>query len=156
MNIENQNTAAIADESVDPSLLALGREKFADHSVTTASPARIVVMCFERIDRDLRGAVTAMQVQDLSEASQLISHAQDIISHLLDGIEASGWEYAADLSSIYSWCYGELLNGMARQSVQKVERVRELLQNLGAAFSQAAAAVAPVKEQGSQSLHAKA
>jgi flagellar protein FliS len=131
------------DEAVDQAMLAHGRERFADHSVTTASPSRVVVMCFERIERDLQGAATALQIQDLAEASQLIGHAQDIISHLLDGIEASDWEYAGELSSIYSWCYGELLSAIAYKSIQKVNRVREMLANLGGAFTQAAAAVAP-------------
>lgn len=131
------------DEAVDQAMLAHGRERFADHSVSTASPSRVVVMCFERIERDLQGAATALQINDLAEASQLIGHAQDIISHLLDGIESSDWEYAGELSSIYSWCYGELLSAIAYKSVHKVDRVRTMLANLGGAFSQAAASVAP-------------
>lgn len=154
MHIERPANAA--EDTVDPAAMAIGREKFADHAVTTASPSRIVVMCFERIERDLSGAACALEVGDLAEASSLIGHAQDIISHLLDGIEASDWEHAGGLSSIYSWCYGELLNAIARKSRERVEKVRELLGSLGAAFAQAAAAVSPTKEQGGQSLHTKA
>lgn len=151
---ENQQTPA---DQTDAMLLQQGRDKFADHAVTTLSPARVVVMCFERVDRDLAGACTALRVGDLAEATILISHAQDIVSHLLDGIEASDWEYAGELSSVYSWCYGELLSAVAHRSEDKVAHVRGLLSSLGSAFSLAAQAVVqPVETAGGTHLRAHA
>ena len=144
-------------DTTGSTLLQQGRDKFADHAVTTLSPARVVVMCFERVDRDLAGASTALLVGDLTEATILISHAQDIISHLMDGIEASDWEFSGELSSVYSWCYGELLSAVAHRSESKVSHVRGLLSSLGSAFSVAAQAVVqPVETAGGTHLRAHA
>lgn len=126
--------------------VAEARERFTDNSLSTVSPARIVVMCFERIDRDLESAEAAIRRGDNMEASALVGHAQEIISHLLDGIEASDWEHSEKLASVYTWTYGELLTAVVRSDGARVARVRAVLAPLGQAFTSAAAAIAPANE----------
>ena len=132
------------------------REKFADVSSTTLTPARIVVMCFERIDRDLRMAESAISRGAGSDAHQYVAHAQEIISHLLEGIVVSDWEGAEKLSLIYTWSFGELLSASVRLDPARISTVRTLLDTIGGAFTQAAAAVAVSADTNGVTLAAKA
>jgi len=133
------------------------REKFADVSSTTLTPARVVVMCFERIQRDLQQAEMAIIEGRISDSHQLVAHAQEIISHLLEGIEMSDWDGADGLMSIYAWSYGELLSASIRNEAGRISRVREMLDSSGGAFANAAAALAVEPESATNSsLVAKA
>ena len=130
----------------NPVTVAEARERFTDNSLSTLSPSRVVVMCFDRIDRDLESAGAAIARGDTAEATTLVGHAQEIISHLLDSIEASDWEYSDKLASLYSWSYGELLTAAMRTDAARIARVRGVLAPLGAAFTTAAAATLPAGE----------
>ena len=137
--------------------IAEARERFTDNSLSTLSPSRVVVMCFDRIDRDLETAAMSMEAGETADAAGVINHAQEIISHLLDSIEASDWEHSDKLSSIYTWAYGELFNATVRNDATKVGKVRGVLAPLGAAFTSAAATIAPGGETSSGAgLRAKA
>ena len=61
------------------------RQQFTDSALETASGPRIVVMCFDRLDRDLGEAITALGESDHYRAHTALCHAQDIVHELLHG-----------------------------------------------------------------------
>ena len=71
---------------------------YRDHAVTTASPAKLVVLIFQRLTLDLERALHALET-DQSPHTHLI-HAQDLLVALLDALDLDAWEHAPQLANI--------------------------------------------------------
>jgi len=114
------------------------RRKFSDNAITTVSPARIIVLCYERLDRDLEGAATAMERQVRSDAHELCCHAQDIIAELLGALDQDAWEHASSLAGIYTWSLAHLMRANIQQNPEMIREVQTVLAELRVGFTQAA------------------
>lgn len=118
------------------------RHRFSSDALETASPAKIVVMAFDRLDRDLAGALVAIESRNVPKSHELLVHAQDLVHELLCMLDLDAWEHAPKLASIYQYV-GELLT---RANVYKraaeVNEARTLLADIGDAFRQAAVSAA--------------
>lgn len=122
------------------------RERFTDGGLATASGPKIIVLCYERLERDLAGAVEAIAAVDVQGAHDLLCHAQDIVHELRCMLQLDAWEHAPKLSSIYRYIHDLLVQANVRKDVALVTEARGMLAELGEAFCAAAAqlAVAPV------------
>lgn len=118
------------------------RERFTDGGLTTASGPKIIVMCFERLDRDITGAIDAIEHRQIERAHELLLHAQDILFELRCMIDFDAWEHAGSLSSIYRFASDLLVTANVKKSAREAEQARAMLAEIGAAFRQAAASVA--------------
>jgi flagellar protein FliS len=118
------------------------RQRFTDGGLTTASGPKIIVMCYERLDRDITGAIDAIEHRQIERAHELLLHAQDILLELRCMIDFDAWEHAGSLSSIYRFASDLLVTANVKKSAQEAEQARTMLAVLGAAFRQAAASVA--------------
>lgn len=123
------------------------RGRFTEDGLTTASGPKIVVMCFDRLDSDLGGAVAALEAQDTQRAHDLLCHAQDLVHELLCMLDLEVWEHARSLAAIYRYVM-ELLTraNVAKRAVEAVE-ARRLLAELGGAFRQASMGLAATMER---------
>lgn len=114
------------------------RDKFTDESLTTASPARVVVMAYERLDRDLAGALEALERRDIERSNRLLGHAQDLVAELRAMLDLDRWEHAPALASIYVFVNELLATANVHKRPAEVVTARALLAELGGAFAQAA------------------
>ena len=80
---------------------------YRDHAVTTASPAKLVVLIFQRLTLDLERALHALET-DQSPHTHLI-HAQDLLVALLDALDLDAWEHAPQLANIYLTIHQNLI-----------------------------------------------
>jgi flagellar protein FliS len=80
---------------------------YRDHAVTTASPAKLVVLIFQRLTLDLERALHALET-DQSPHTHLI-HAQDLLVALLDALDLDAWEHAPKLANIYITVHHDLV-----------------------------------------------
>lgn len=115
------------------------RTRFSNEGLETASPARIVVMAYDRIDRDLAGAIVALEARDVQRSHDLLCHAQDLVHELHNMLDLDAWEHAGKLASIYRYVIDLLVQANVRKSVGEAGEARTLLAGLGDAFRQAAA-----------------
>jgi flagellar protein FliS len=120
------------------------RQRFTDGTLLTASPPKIVILAYERLDRDLGGAIDAIQQRQLERANHLLCHAQDLVFELRCMLDLEAWEHARSLSSIYGYVTEVLLQANVKKNVEAVAEARRLLAEFGAAFKQAAATVPAV------------
>jgi len=118
------------------------RGRFTQEGLTTASGPRIVVMCFDRLDRDLGEAVAALAERDMARSHELLCHAQDIVHELQCMLDVNAWEHAKGLSAIYQYVTDLLMRANIAKQPAGVIESRRLLAELGDAFRQAA--LAPV------------
>jgi flagellar protein FliS len=114
------------------------RERFTDGALNTASGPKIIGLAYDRIDRDLEGAIAAMERRDIPRTHELLVHAQDVVYELMFMVDHSSWEHAGDLSSIYRFVIDMLVRANVSKRPAEAVEARRMLAELGDAFRQAA------------------
>lgn len=112
--------------------------RYMSDSVTTADPARLLVMLYDRLLLDLDRAATALQ--DGESAHQHLLHAQDIVTELLSSLRVEVWDGGASLSALYSFILNELIGANVGRDARRVADVRRLVLPLRDAWFEAALA----------------
>lgn len=121
-----------------PSNLAAARSLYNRDSVLSASPARLLVMLYDRLLLDLARAETAQLGEDWPLASAQLLHAQEIVSELASSLRPEVWDGGPGLLAVYTY----VLTGMAQANMHRdVVKTREcitLLEPLRLAWHEAA------------------
>ncbi len=82
---------------------ASARNAYAAQGMTTASPARLLVMLYDRLLLDLRRADAAQSREDGNEALAQLFHAQTIVLELSSTLRPELWSGAEGLLSLYGY-----------------------------------------------------
>lgn len=114
------------------------RARYLGDSVNTASPARLLVMLYDRLALDLERAEEAIVAKQRMDANEQLVHAQAIIMELQTSLDVDVWDGAAGLSSLYTWLHGELIRANVEQSAAKVAACRTIVEPLRTAWHDAA------------------
>lgn len=115
------------------------RNRYLADSITTASPARLLVMLYDRLVLDLTRAEAALDAGDRSEASTQLLHAQEIVLELRTSLDTSAWESAPALANLYGFLMTELVAANVHGDAARVAACRELVEPLRDAWREAAA-----------------
>lgn len=128
------------------STTALARSRYARDSVATASPARLLVMLYDRLVRDLVTAERALAGHGGApgDARDALLHAQEIVLELRASLDLDAWDGAAGLADLYAFVHGELVAANVDRDVTRITPCRQIAEELRDAWRQAAlAAVSP-------------
>lgn len=106
------------------------RNRYASEAIITASPAKLLLMLFDRLVRDLLAAEQALRDEDLGRASSELVHAQDILFELRNTLDVTAWEGGPALAQLYSYLRAELVAANLRKDRDQVVQVRELVEPL--------------------------
>ncbi len=110
--------------------------------VDTASPVKLVVMLYDGAIRFLRQGQDAMQRGDREKQNHFLIRAQNIISELASSLDLeAGGEIAGNLMALYQFMHEQLVLANIEDDVQKVQKVREMLESLREAWAQVESAV---------------
>jgi flagellar secretion chaperone FliS len=115
------------------------RSRFTDGSLETASGGQVIVMCFDRLDRDLDGALIAIDATDHETTNSLLRHAQDLLSEMVGMLDVEAWEHAPALLSVYDYLLRRLAQANMFKDAAAVSEARHLIGEIGDAFRTAAA-----------------
>ena len=118
------------------------RARYLSDAVTTASPAQLLVMLYDRLALDLDRAEAALRAGDRPGASDQLMHAQDILIELRTTLDTSAWTGASGLAQLYGYLIVELISANVKGDPDKVTACRTLVEPLRDAWRTAAAAVA--------------
>ncbi|MCA2213720.1 flagellar export chaperone FliS [Jidongwangia harbinensis] len=118
------------------------RERYLADSVATASPAKLLMLLYDRLIVDLNRGEQALLAGDRAGANNHLKHAQDIVTELLVSLDQDAWEGAPGLASLYTFVGTELVNANIKGDAAKVESVRALMEPLRDTWREAAMAVA--------------
>ena len=110
------------------------RERFTSGTLDTASGPRIVVMAYDRIDRDIAGALSALADGDLAKVHELLCHAQDLVHELNGMLDVDAWEHGPSLAAIYRYVIVRLTEANMTKLASPATEARNLLAELGDAF----------------------
>lgn len=114
------------------------RNRYARDAISTASPARLLVMLYDRLLKDLVTAERAVGVRDIQGAHDAIMHAQEIISELHATLDTTTWREGESLKQLYLWSIEELVRANMTKHVLHVRNVREVIEPLADAWRQIA------------------
>jgi flagellar secretion chaperone FliS len=118
------------------------RERYLTDSVATASPAKLLLMLFDRLVVDLNRGEQALLAGDRAEANTQLKHAQDIVTELHVSLDLDAWDGAAGLASLYAFAETELITANIKGDAAKVASVRGLMEPLRDTWREAAMTLA--------------
>jgi flagellar protein FliS len=118
--------------------LGAARAQYTREAVTTASPARLLIMLYDRLVRDLVTAETALAAGDIAKASTELVHAQQIILELRTSLNLDAWDGAAGLADLYTYLHTELVGANLHKDTTRVTTCREIIEPLRDTWRQAA------------------
>jgi len=118
------------------------RERFTTGALETASGPKVVVMAYDRLDRDIAGALSALAEGDLGRAHELLCHAQDLVHELNGMLDVDAWEHGPSLAAIYRYVIVRLTEANMTKRALPATEARKLLAELGDAFRTASVTTA--------------
>ena len=116
------------------------RARYLTDSVSTATPAQMLVMLYDRLVLDLVHGEDGLRTGTRETASQCLLHAQDILMELRATLDTSSWSGAAGLAQLYAFLITELIAANVRGDADRVASCRTLVEPLRDAWHEAAAA----------------
>jgi len=121
-----------------------GSSVYKEISVSTASPAKLVVMLYEGTIRFLRQAEDDIRRKDFAKKSQSVDRAVAIIQHLQGTLDLEkGGNVAFDLDRLYTYIGSRIFEGSAKLDLKAFEEAIQLLTTLLSGWDEIAR-----KEQG--------
>lgn len=115
------------------------RNRYAREAVTTASPAKLVTLLYDRLLKDLHDAEAGLGARDIQATHNALTHAQDILWEFHSTLDTSVWKEGENLKRIYEWAIDMLMKANMEKNLQRVVDVREVLEPLAEAWHQVAA-----------------
>lgn len=113
------------------------RNRFSAGNLEGVSGPRIVVMCFERLERDLGEAIAAIEACDHYQANTALCHAQDLIAELALMVDTGVWEHGGSLLALYDYLLRLLPVANMKKDPNRVSEALRHVVELGAAFREA-------------------
>jgi flagellar protein FliS len=114
------------------------RAAYLDASIATASPARLLVMLFDRLVLDVQRGLDAQHVGDLEETHRHLTHAQDIVMELQTSLRADEFTGGRDLAALYGYLHRQLVQANIRKDASITGEVLTLVTDLSDAWREAA------------------
>lgn len=114
------------------------RSAYMGASIATASPARLLVMLYERLVLDCRRALESQRNGDHHEAHLQLVHAQDIVMELRSSLNTDAWEGGPGLASLYDYLHTRLIRANVGRDASITEHCLGLVTDLCDTWREAA------------------
>jgi flagellar protein FliS len=124
--------------TMPPSNFAAARSLYNRDSVLSASPARLLVMLYDRLLLDLARAETAQLGEDWPVASAQLLHAQEIVAELVGSLRPEVWDGGPGLLAVYNYVLTGMVQANTQRDVVKTRECITLLEPLRTAWHEAA------------------
>ena len=115
------------------------RNTYMGSMVSTASPARLLVLLYDRLVLDLQRAAESQDAGQHVVASEHLMHAQEIVLELQSSLRVDVWSGGPQLSAIYSFVYTQLVQANVKRDVELTRSSLALVEPLASAWREAAA-----------------
>lgn len=117
---------------------AQARSRYTQDAVATASPARLLVMLYDRLVLDLANAEKHHAGGDVVQMGRELHHAQEILLELRTSLKIDAWDGAQALSDLYTWLHSELSAANTARDAARIASCRGIIEPLRDAWRQAA------------------
>ena len=114
-------------------------EAYKTQAIMTASPAKLVAMCFDRSIGALNDAIRAIEAGDVQRRFDNVTRATDILSHLWSTLDLErGGEIAQNLSNLYGFVISRLPDINIQNDPKPAREAISVLEPLAAAWNELA------------------
>lgn len=110
--------------------------RYLEIQVATATPERLVLMCFDGLVRFIGQALTALGRRDLEEAHRHFIRAQAIVTELKASLKPELGEIPARLATLYDFLLGRLVEANLRKDAAPAEAALRVATELRAAWEE--------------------
>ena len=115
--------------------------RYRETEVLTATPGQLVVLLFDHLLVSLRRAKTAMENGEFEQQGEHLEKSRNVLTELLVTLDRErGGEIAINLSALYSFLLGELVQVGVRADHARLDRVTHMIEELRSAFAEASQA----------------
>jgi flagellar protein FliS len=114
------------------------RAAYLDASIATASPARLLVMLFDRLVLDVQRGLEAQRCGDHEETHRQLTHAQDLLLELASSLRADEFRGGDDLAALYGFLHRQLVTANVRKDAAITGEVLTLVTDLCETWREAA------------------
>ena len=114
------------------------RTAYLDASIATASPARLLVMLFDRLVLDVQRGLEAQRAGDFQETHRQLTHAQDILLELATSLRPEEFRGGYDLAALYSFLHRQLVKANIRRDAALTDEILTLVTDLCDTWREAA------------------
>jgi flagellar secretion chaperone FliS len=112
--------------------------RYRETEVLTATPGQLVVLLFDHLLASLRRARLAMVNGDFELQGEHLEKSRNVLTELLVTLDRErGGEIALNLSALYSFLLGELVQVGVRADDARLDRVTRMVDELRGAFAEA-------------------
>jgi flagellar protein FliS len=112
------------------------RARYLADAVATATPAKRIVLLYDRLWLDIQRAQAAQDCADPAARDHL-QHAQRIVAELLGSLDTAAWAGAADLAGLYGFLLQQLLNESMESQPGRLATVSRIVADLRSSWQQA-------------------
>jgi flagellar secretion chaperone FliS len=113
------------------------RNRYLADSVSTASPARLLLMLYDRLLLDLGQAEQAQRGGDREGAGARLQSAQAIVMELRTSLDVTAWAGGPGLAALYGYLLTELIAANVRGDADRTASCRRLVEPLREAWHEA-------------------
>jgi flagellar protein FliS len=115
-------------------------QAYREAAALTASPAQLVVMLYDGVERFLRQAEVVMGEGDVVRCNDRLQRAEAIIDELLSTLDKEqGGQVAERLEGIYVFCKRLMLEARLEHAPAKLETARRFMRELRESWAELAA-----------------
>jgi flagellar protein FliS len=115
------------------------RDRYLRDSINTASPAKLLIMLYDRLVVDLAQSEEALRAGERERAHDRLTHAQEIVLELRTSLDVEAWSGAPGLAGLYGFLLTELIGANVARDADRVAACRALVEPLRDAWREAAA-----------------
>jgi flagellar secretion chaperone FliS len=119
------------------------RSRFTDTMLTTAPQNRLVTMIYDRLLRDVRQALAALELGAAAEVHTALVHAQDLLGVLDRALDESVWPPARELHRLYDYLTNRVIAANVAKASGPLVDCLAVLEPLAAAWHEAYRRAAP-------------
>lgn len=107
-------------------------------AILSASPARLLVMLYDRLLLDLARAESAQVLESWDVARENLLHAQEIIGELSGSLDVGAWDGAESMLGIYNYASTAMMNASMYRNIALTRECILLLEPLRQSWHDAA------------------
>ncbi|WP_370327630.1 flagellar export chaperone FliS [Euzebya sp.] len=125
------------------SYASAARNRYVTNTISTTTPAQLLVMLYDRLVLDLTRAADAATAGDVATVHDNLVHAQEIVLQLRSSLDETAWSGGPGLAQLYRFVEDELVQANIEKKAGRITAIKDLVIPLAEAWRQATAAPAP-------------
>ncbi len=112
-------------------------DRYQSDGMQGSSPAKLLLAMFDRLGRDMRTSIEAINANNVELAHKALVNAQELVFELNCALEPDVWPAAQELRSVYEHVLELLVEANLTKSVETVERCIGLITPLAESWNEA-------------------